>query len=41
MGFDPRLVSKLFVFEKWAQPKKPLLADNGDGCAASKIKLFS
>ena len=27
-----------FVFEKCLQPKKPLYADNGDGCAAFKIK---
>ena len=41
MGSDPRLANKLFVLEKWLQPKKPLLADRGDGCAASKIKLSS
>ena len=30
----------LFAFEKCLQPKKPVLAENGDGCGADITKCF-
>ncbi len=39
MGSRPREISLLFALEKCLQPKNPELAEKGDGCAASRIKL--
>ena len=36
IGEIPRLVKSSFVFEKCLQPKKPLSAEKGEGCAAFK-----
>src|SRR5579864_6513942 len=38
IGLRPRLSRNAFVFEKCRQPKKPLCADNGEGCGALRTR---
>src|SRR6188472_3547658 len=40
IGSIPFLISHSFAFEKCLQPKKPACADNGEGCAALRIKCL-
>ena len=37
IGAIPLEIRKAFVFEKGLLPKKPLYAENGEGCGASII----
>src|SRR5699024_8964508 len=40
MGLRPWFVRNVLVFENGFEPKKPFLADSGDGCADSTTRVF-
>src|SRR5438045_3569668 len=40
MGSEPFFIKKALVFEKCRQPKKPLFAASGEGCAAVRMWCF-